>query len=565
MSPKNDTVQCLQPGLEKSVLIVDDTNLPADNKVIERWRHQGDHEKNLTRGIEPPRADAHGWDDPDWTLLDDRRGKLPDFPVDVLTPAWQEWLLRACHGAGVRPEHIAVPLIGVASSLIGTARRVRASTSWSEPMTLWACVVADSGDRKTPGLNVARRALDLIEKNSSAATNAKRLAHATLAQKAKEVIKQWKQDREAALKASPPREPPPIPTEAIDLGNFIEPLLYATDPTIERLAALLQARPRGMVLIRDELAGLFANMSRYSGGSDRPFWLEAWNGGRHVVERVSGSIVIEHLLVGVIGCFQPDKLARSFAGDEDGMCGRFVYAWPSAPDYRPLTNEAAEVDPELQSALTALIRLPSEDVEGAFTPQTICLSDGAIAEFEGFRKWVDNTKRGLDGHERQWLVKGETVVLRLAGTLAYLAWAMALGAPPTNGLDGITGALEPKTIDEQFMTAAIRLWLDFFWPHARAALRQIGSSDRHREARRALRWIKVHGKREVSREDIRREALGQKLDAEQTQGLLDGLEKAGWAKKDTAKTGGRSKHRWTINPRLFLDQPAETAESAESA
>ena len=564
MSQKDDIVQCLRSGIEKPILIIDDANLPADNKVVERSRHHGGHEKNLTRGIEPPRADAHGWDDPDWTLLDDRRGELPDFPVDVLTPAWQEWLLRACHGAGVRPEHVAVPLIGVASSLIGTARRVRASTSWSEPMTLWACVVADSGDRKTPGLNVTRRALDLIEKNNSAATSAKRLAHVTLAQKAKEVKKQWKQDREAALKASPPREPPPMPTEAIDPGSFIEPLLYATDPTIERLAALLKARPRGMVLIRDELAGLFANMSRYSGGSDRPFWLEAWNGVRHVVERVSGSIVIDYLLVGVIGCFQPDKLARAFAGDEDGMCGRFVYAWPSAPDYRPLTDEAAEVEPELQSALTALIRLPSEDVEGEFTPQTICLSDGARAEFEGFRKWVDNAKRGLDGHERQWLVKGETVVLRLAGTLAYMAWAISLGAPPTNGLDGITGSLEPRTIDKQFMTAAIRLWHDFFWPHARAVLRQIGSSDRHSEQRRALRWIKVHGKHEVSREDIRREALGQKLDAEQTQGLLDGLEKAGWAKKDTAKTGGRSKHRWAINPRLFLDQPAETAGSAES-
>ena len=299
--PKKDTVQCLQSGIEKPVLISDDTNLPADNKAGERWRPHGGHENNLTRVIEPPTADAHGWDDPDWTLLDDRRGELPDFPVDVLTPAWQEWLLRACHGAGVRPEHVAVPLIGVASSLIGTARRVRACTSWSEPMTLWVCVVADSGDRKTPGLNVTRRALDLIEKNNSAATSAKRLAHAMQVQKAKEVTKQWKQDREAALKASPPREPPPIPTEAIDPGNFIEPSLYATDPTIERLAALLQVRPRGMVLIRDELAGLFANMSRYSGGSDRPFWLEAWNGGRHVVERVSGSIVIEHLLVGVIG------------------------------------------------------------------------------------------------------------------------------------------------------------------------------------------------------------------------------------------------------------------------
>jgi Protein of unknown function (DUF3987) len=66
---------------------------------------------------------------------------------------------------------------------------------------------------------------------------------------------------------------------------------YATDPTIERLAALLQTRPRGMMLIRDKLRGLFANMGRYSKGSDRPFWLESWNGGRHVVERVSGSAV----------------------------------------------------------------------------------------------------------------------------------------------------------------------------------------------------------------------------------------------------------------------------------
>ena len=122
---------------------------------------------------------ADAWSDPDWTLLDDRRGTLPEFPVDVFTPAWQNWLVRAAHGAGVRPEHVAVPLLGVASSLIGTARRVRASRSWSEPMTLWACVVADSGDRKTPGLNVTLRALDLIEKNNSADTSKKRLTHET--------------------------------------------------------------------------------------------------------------------------------------------------------------------------------------------------------------------------------------------------------------------------------------------------------------------------------------------------------------------------------------------------
>src|ERR1700730_3454315 len=206
------------------------------------------------------------WTDPDRSLLDDRRGDLPEFPDEVLLPRWQAWLERAAHRAGVTTAHVAVPLLAIASSLIGTARRVRASRSWSEPMSLWACVVAPSGDRKTPGINVTLRALDLIERNNEAAVNAARLAHATRVQKAKEANKRWKEERQAAIDAVPPREPPPLPRDAIDPGDFIEPRLYATDPTIEKLADLLHARPRGMALGREELSGLFGNMSRYSGG-----------------------------------------------------------------------------------------------------------------------------------------------------------------------------------------------------------------------------------------------------------------------------------------------------------
>src|SRR5262249_42321067 len=80
------------------------------------------------------------WDEPDWTLLDDRRGDLPDFPVEVLPTSLRAWLLRTARGAGVTPAHIAVPFLGITSSLIGTARRVRASRSWSEPLTLWVAI-----------------------------------------------------------------------------------------------------------------------------------------------------------------------------------------------------------------------------------------------------------------------------------------------------------------------------------------------------------------------------------------------------------------------------------------
>ena len=68
-------------------------------------------------------------------------------------------------------------------------------------------------------------------------TSTKRLNHETRVQKAKEIAKKWKEEREVALKADPPKEPPPMPIDAIDPGNFIEPRLYATDPTIERLGA----------------------------------------------------------------------------------------------------------------------------------------------------------------------------------------------------------------------------------------------------------------------------------------------------------------------------------------
>ena len=143
-------------------------------------------------------------------------------------------------------------------------------------------------------------------------------------------------------------------------------------------------------------------------------------------------------------------------------------------------------------------------------------------------------------------------MLRLAGTLAYIDWAGLQGASSSIGIERIAAQLEPNEIAERFMVGAIRLIRDYFWPHARAALRQIGLTDRHKHVRKILRWIKTHGREQVSLMDVRREALGGSLDAEQTEDLLDRMEMAGWLRRDTAKTGGRPRHRWLVNPKLFM-------------
>ena len=196
-------------------------------------------------------AGRYSWGNPDESLLEDRRGDLPEFPHETIPSGLQGWLLLATRGAGVRTDHIAVPMLGVASSLIGKARRIRASSSWLEPMTLWVCVVAASGDRKTPGFQVVLRALDRIEKENTPQYREARLAHQLRAEKAKAELKRWRKACQEALEAKPPGEPAPMPIDAVDPGEFIHPVALraglhnpAARQTVQRAATRHAANPR---------------------------------------------------------------------------------------------------------------------------------------------------------------------------------------------------------------------------------------------------------------------------------------------------------------------------------
>ena len=527
----------LQSGLEAGA--------KEPHKALEQNEEEAEIEDETEAG-----ASDHTWMDPDWSLLDDRRGELPEFPIGVFAPQWRDLIERLAHGAGVTVGHVAVPMLSIASSLIGTARRIAPSRSWSEPLTLWTAVVGFSETGKTPGLDVTKRPLSQIEYLRRHKVDALRCAHQTRHEAARAASKKWKADVQAAVDNG--QKAPPIPADAIEPDEFIAPRLYVSDATVERFAVLLQARPRGMSLVADELASLFLNMGRYSRGQDNEFWLEAFNGKHFVVERMGRPpVVVKHLLIGITGGFQPDKLSRSFNGDADGMYARVCFAWPAEPSYQRLSNDVAEDEPELINALSHLVDLPAGG-DAEFAPRRVSLSADAVEGFEQFRQFAHASKDGLDGREREWWAKGGTHVLRLAGTLAYLDWVW-FGGP------------EPSYVSKDNIDAAIRLWHDYFWPHTRAALRQVGRSERHHDARRALRWLRAHRKTEISREDVRRDALGQKLDAEQTEGLLATLAKAGWLRETASQSGpkgGKPARRWLVNP--ILIGAAETAETAET-
>jgi Protein of unknown function (DUF3987) len=342
-------------------------------------------------------------------------------------------------------------------------------------MTRWTAVVGASGTGKTPGIDTIKRALAQIEHDNRSKLGELEQKHKEKAETAKVRLAKWKKEAEEAIDKK--NAPPPMPKEAMDPGKFIAPQLHVSNATVERLGELLQARPQGMLQLMDELAALFMNMSRYSGGQDNEFWLEAWNGGSYNVQRVNRSpLHIDHLLVGLVGGVQPDKLARSFERDQDGMYARFMFSWPPAPDFRPLTDEADEFDPDIINVMTRLDRL-AELEDGNLVKRSIELSAEARDEFERLRRWAHREREGLDGREQEWMAKASAHALRLAGTLCLLDWAWGQSPSP------------PTTIAPEYMVAAIRLVQDYFWPHARACLRQIGLTERHTNARRVLRWL----------------------------------------------------------------------------
>ena len=110
---------------------------------------------------------------------------------------------------------------------------------------------------------------------------------------------------------------------------------------------------------------------------------------------------------------------------------------------------------------------------------------------------------------------------------------------------------------QNWKTWAIRQWLlpsiygeNISGLTPRACLRQGGLTKSLADARRLLRWCKREHKTKMGIVDARREALGQTLDARETESVLEALTKGAWLKKKTIPTSGRSRHRWEVNPAL---------------
>jgi hypothetical protein len=172
---------------------------------------------------------------------------------------------------------VVAPLLASASALIGHARWAQATPGWAEPPHLWVGAVGDSGDGKSPGADcLMRDVLPEIERRMLAdfpdrlrEWRADQGLHAAAEGR-------WKSEVRDAEKRG---NAPPLPPLAAGGPERQARRLRQHDVTIERVASLLAtAAPKGLLIVRDELAGWIDGMAAYN-PAGRSFWVEA-DGGR---------------------------------------------------------------------------------------------------------------------------------------------------------------------------------------------------------------------------------------------------------------------------------------------
>jgi len=319
------------------------------------------------------------------------------------------------------------------------------------------------------------------------------------------------------------------------------------DAAVAALAAALTAHPVGVLLWRDDPSAWLAGLGREAKAKDdaRSALLGAWSARGPA----AGD---QKIAVSIVGALHPERLDQALQDADDGLAARFLFSWPSPPPCRPLTEARPLREDE---AVTMLHRLTSA-VGSPDQPLVMAFDKEAAKLFERFLRWLHDEMRHADGLQAGWLGRGRGTVPRLAAALALLAWVERPHDRP------------PRVIGRDRVEAAIRLWRDYFRPHARAVFDRGAPTTQDVRARRVIHWLRTHPANEVSGEDIRRRALCQTVSAVATQQLIFRLEHAAILRPlrdEPFWRNGRPARRWQVNPALYPARATKLKRVAESA
>ena len=424
-------------------------------------------------------SSEEAWPVPDWSVLGGAMADAPYLPLECFGKA-AGYIKRAAEGTNAPPDYVAGMIIAAVSGLVCKSVSVRINRSWYEDLILWLALIGPPSSGKTPAAKAIRKRLFAIQKRMVS-------DHETMVD---QMIADLKANSLAGSTAKEEKTANKLELERLEALRLSPPRCLVNDATVEALASVEASAVRGLLVERDELAGLICALERYSAGSDRPFYLEAWMGGPFQLDRVKyGSKLIERHGFSIVGGIQPDRYRSllTLAGDDDGFAARLLPFWPVP--VKPARIPEGTFHDEMDQALERIAAAKFGE-DGL----TLTLAPDALEALDDWYGKDHSARVGKLGKAGSAYGKLPGYVARLAGVLHIMDWAFSNRE-----------AELPQVIEEIHVAAALALVEDYFVPQIRRVYHGADQSAEESIAAAILQHCRKHGLANFNLRDARRD------------------------------------------------------------
>ena len=447
----------------------------------------------------------------------------PELPLDALPDPLVDYVRDQAGLTGCDPAIIGLGALVAAAACVTDGIRLqpkRHDPTWTESARLWVAFVGDPSTKKSPAISKAVRYVKRID-HRMAEENAAAFGDY------KSQHDQWKQAK---------REDKSLPEPAAPTAKR----LVVEDITVEALTEVLKDNPRGVLTLKDELTGWFASMDAYKSAGkgasmDRAHWLEAYNGGRRSIDRITrGSVVVPNWSTCIIGGVQPDMMRRVANGmGNDGLLQRFMVlvAKPAVLDEdRSPDMRAMERCGELFEQLAAM--QPSGNA--------VRLSEEAHQSREKVARYAKRMIDAFDNpHMQAWLGKWDGLYARLLLTYHVIECSAEGTYPTERQVSGETADKVERLLCGTLLHHAIHFYSEI-----------VDANERQEHIRQLARMILAKRFDRVTKRDI---TLGWKasrrLEWWELRQVIDALCTMDWLYPDGEALDTDGKPRaWFVNP-----------------
>lgn len=262
------------------------------------------------------------------------------FDLNLLPNALRPYAADVTERMQCPIDFVGAGLMAALSAAVGRRRSIYAKRNddWRVVPNLWCAMIGRPSSMKSPVLSAVSVALKRIDRK--------------LAEDYQEAFKVAQIDTEMAKLSA--KSANTKAQKASDKGNTgtarsllesaqqdevtapVQTRLIESDSSVEALQVSMVASPNGLVIYRDELAGLLQTLDREDQAEARSFYLVASTGRESFTQRRIGRgiIFIESCVLSIIGGIQPSRIAKitkaAVSGiSDDGLIQRFQLAvWP---------------------------------------------------------------------------------------------------------------------------------------------------------------------------------------------------------------------------------------------